>query len=633
MPQQFDVGAARQAGASDDQILSYLAQRAPGFDVQAALKQASKQEVIGYLSTHSSPPGVGRPDFALSPPGVQRPSNPIQTQELQNPRSPNYDAPLPGFTEGTPLRESLADWTEQGPGGVLVTGPREIVRGNYAKGAHKMLAGAGTTMLPTLPIVGAAAPVATAVTLGTGSAGQYAGKKTALALGATEDQSDVVGDVTGFAAGYGGAKLPRLASRLRAPLGDTATTPRGTIPPEQHSPAELKAYADKYGIPLNAAQATEHNLPRNLQSAGERASIGGSAVRQQIKASQAGVAEHTEALMDTLSPKTPDVATAGEVIQKNVAKALESEQVASRQEYATIDQRSGGVQVDLKPVKKTAQRVLDDSKFVRKVGALDQKRAAKILQDMVDKLPERGSFSQAQQLRSALLDASRSPDLAISNQAQAWIKQLTGTVDAEMMNAARAKPMLESEFREANDHWQRLQEDFNNSRSPLAQILQEPDPSKVPQKLTQRGQTGGSPYNARLLDRYGIDKGPVKRVIVSDMLSKDFRLWNKTLAGYSKEFLQTVFSPEELDHVYKTGAIARSVGMNTNPSGTAGVTGAMEDVQKPVRSLIPKAAAAKATRSPAFNNWMMQAKRPSGRRVPLALLLGATAGARREDQP
>lgn len=58
MPQspQFDVAAARQSGATDDEIISYLSKRSPTFDVDGALKQSSKQEVIDYLSTHASPP-------------------------------------------------------------------------------------------------------------------------------------------------------------------------------------------------------------------------------------------------------------------------------------------------------------------------------------------------------------------------------------------------------------------------------------------------------------------------------------------------------------------------------------------------------------------------------------------------
>jgi hypothetical protein len=156
-----------------------------------------------------------------------------------------------------------------------------------------------------------------------------------------------------------------------------------------------------------------------------------------------------------------------------------------------------------------------------------------------------------------------------------------------------------------------MQDDFNNPRSPLAQILQEPDPSKIPQKLTQKGQIGGSPYNAQLLDRYGIDKGPVKWAIAGDLLQKNFGLsGGKTLGGYSDPFLQSVFTPGELSGLYKTGAIARSVGLNTNPSGTSAVMGAMQDIQKPIRSLAPKAAAAKLTTSPAFNQRMMTPGKP-----------------------
>lgn len=393
--------------------------------------------------------------------------------------------------------------------------------------------------------------------------------------------------------------------RLKAPLGDTVTQPRGTVPAEAATPADLKAYADQNGIPLNAAQATEHNFPRNLQSAGERSTVGGTAVKQQIKASQAAVTQHAQNLMDSFSPNTPDLASAGDAIQQNVSQALEREQAASNQAYSAIDQQSGGVTVDLKPVKQIAQQVLSDSDFVRKIGSLDPKRATAILEGIAD-APNVGSFSDAQQLRSALLDASRTPELAISNQAQGWIKQLTGGVDAQMMTAAQSQPGLEASFRAANDRWTQLQQDFNSPRSPLFQALQQPDPSRVPQLFTQRGQIGGSPYNAQLLDRYGIDKGPVKWAITGDLLQKNFGLsGRKTLGGYSDPFLSSVFEPQELDALYKTGAIARSVGLNTNPSGTAGVMGAMSDIQKPVRSLGTKTLAAKATTSPGFNQRMM----------------------------
>jgi hypothetical protein len=188
-----------------------------------------------------------------------------------------------------------------------------------------------------------------------------------------------------------------------------------------------------------------------------------------------------------------------------------------------------------------------------------------------------------------------------------------------------------SDGRLANEHWERLQEDFNNPRSPLAQILQEPDPSKVPQKLVQRGQIGGSPYNAQLLDRYRIDKAPVKWVISGDLFQKNFGLYNggKSLGGYSDSFLQSIFTPQELSHLYKTGAIARSVGLNVNPSGTAGAMNAIEDVTHPRRAFF-KAIPAAATNSPGFNQWMMN---PAQQAPSLAARVGRGVGQKLNPRP
>jgi hypothetical protein len=150
----------------------------------------------------------------------------------------------------------------------------------------------------------------------------------------------------------------------------------------------------------------------------------------------------------------------------------------------------------------------------------------------------------------------------------------------------------------------------------------------VPQKLTQKGQTGGSPYNTELLDKYGIDKAPLKRVIMDDLVGKDFRLWNKNLGGYSDDFLKSVFDkPGELDEVYKTSAIGRSLGLNTNPSGTAVVTNAAQDVTSPIKSLLPKSLAAKATNSPRFNKWLMQVTGERVRGGPAVAMVGARSRA------
>jgi hypothetical protein len=431
-------------------------------------------------------------------------------------------------------------------------------------------------------------------------------------------------ELVGGAAGVGAA----VPDRFFSPLGKTVATPRGSIPAESFTPAQVKAYADTNGIDINAAQATNHSLPRGLQATGERSIAAGTEVKQQIAKAQAQVADHAESLADAFSPNTPDLATAGDAIKKSVQDALDNAQSSSKRAYQAIDQNANGVTVDMRPLKDTAARILGDSEFIRQAG-LDPKSATRILNGILD-VPDSASFSQAQQLRSALLDASRTPDVAISTQAQAWLKQAIGATDGQMMTAAKSVPGLERDFRTANNDWTQLHEDFNNPRSPLAQILQEPDPSKVPQKLTQKGQIGGSPYNAQILDRYGIDKGPVKWAIMDDLMNKNFGLRGPHLGGYSDDFLRSVFTPAELDQVYKTGAIARSVGLNANPSGTAAVTSAIEQTMNPLKAGA-QAFAAKLTNSGHFNDWMMRTGASKGTTVPLAALLGATAGTSTRD--
>lgn len=477
-------------------------------------------------------------------------------------------------------------------------------------------------------------------------------------------QNTLLNASTAVSGAAGGGQLAGRALDLskriaKSPIADVMNKARGTVPAETATPAELKAYADQNNIPINAAQATEHNFPRNLQSVGERATVGGTAVKRQTEAAQAAVVQHAQNLMDQFSPNTPDVATAGQTIKANVQTALERELAASRQEYAAVDQAAqqgaqnggmapgGGAIVDLKPLKQQAQSLLNQSSFLRSTNPLlDAKRAAAILENTKN-YPDKVTFQQAQDIRSGLLDEANHPENVINEKAQAWIKQLTGQTDSAMMRAAQTQPGLGPLFRSANEHWKMLQEDFNSARSPLYQILREPDPSKVPQKLTQQGQIGGSPYNAGLLDKYGIDKGPVKWSITGDMLKKDFGLYNgrKNLAGYSDEFLRSVFTPDELSQIYKTGAIARSARLNTNTSGTAAVEGAMADVQRPVRSLLPKWFAAKATNSPAFNDWLMRNPPPPASNIAatarwrfmarkaMALAAGSNAAVQNSQQP
>src|SRR6185312_3995221 len=104
--------------------------------------------------------------------------------------------------------------------------------------------------------------------------------------------------------------------------------------------------------------------------------------------------------LNTFSPNTPDLASAGAAIKDSVNTALQREQANAAQDYSAIDKQANGVGVDLRPVKAAAQEILDNSSFTRDVN-LSPKTATGVLQKLASGMPDSGSFSDAQQLRSA----------------------------------------------------------------------------------------------------------------------------------------------------------------------------------------------------------------------------------------
>jgi hypothetical protein len=568
---------AIQGGSGD-----WFAKNAPAQSAPAATAPAPMSK-LELLLRAVDPTGLGQMGL------VHKEIGDWLTDKAEKNRSENLAAeaagkPKPHSEAVTSFLGGLADLAEMGASSTSPT---------------NMAIAGGVALANTNPVTGI--PVDAAI-VAHGGLGVAKNAPAAIA-GNPEAAQNALLSAAEMAGGGAGAAQQISAVRNFVPLGKTMTTPRGTTPPTDYTPEEVKAYADANGIKLSAAQATGHNLPQALQTAGERAAVGGTAVKTQIADSQAALTTHAETLMDRFSPTTPDTASIGKALQSGVQKALDTQLTKADANYAKVDATAQGTTVDLKPVKAMADRILADTDILQK-ASLDPKTATRVLKGL-ENLEDDASFSDAQKLRSALLDLSRSPELAISTTAQGMLKQVIGATDQAMMDAAQGTPELQKAFRSANAHYEQIQEDMNSPRSPLNQILSEPDPSKVPQKLTAKGQTGGSPYNAQLLDTYSIDKGPLKRVILGDMLNKNFGLYGKSLAGYSDEFLRSVFTPDELDAIYKTGVIGRSLGLNVNPSGTAGATSAIEQTGNPLKAA-KQTAAAKFTASPHFNNWLMR---------------------------
>jgi hypothetical protein len=201
---------------ADDQITDYeaLAKQAGaisskpaggGVDYAALAKQAG--------ATNSQPPAEQAPSL------WQRVKSELTRSDLAQQGRASYDAKggnveMPGSTEGPGLLRGLAGYEEAGPG-EIGGGVADISRGNVARGAHRVISGAGATLLPVAALAAPAAPGLAARGLAGGLLGSKLARSGAETFGASPDQTDLAGDVGGLlGGGVATSKVPaRLASR------------------------------------------------------------------------------------------------------------------------------------------------------------------------------------------------------------------------------------------------------------------------------------------------------------------------------------------------------------------------------------------------------------------------------------
>ncbi|HEY6339349.1 MAG TPA: hypothetical protein VIW68_12720 [Candidatus Sulfotelmatobacter sp.] len=209
--QKLDPASQRQALArvsgdnsftklSDEGTKQFMGRMAPQQTESAAV--ASRP---GQTAPTPIPPILARPAM----PGTALHTVGPQSIALTPAQRESRDAPMQAIMD--PARQ-------------MARGGQEIGRGQFARGTHDVVAGAGKYATPiALPVAAATAPLATALGVAGGLGGQTLGKVGGEAVGLSPDQADVAGDVLGLAGGYGASRLaPSLtsesvASALRYP--------------------------------------------------------------------------------------------------------------------------------------------------------------------------------------------------------------------------------------------------------------------------------------------------------------------------------------------------------------------------------------------------------------------------------
>lgn len=225
--------------------------------------------------------------------------------------------------------------------------------------------------------------------------------------------------------------------------------------------------------------------------------------------------------------------------------------------------------------------------------------------------------STLQQLRTAFWEIANDFEGTTGKRHNAIASEIVHDLDQAMEAAADEAGTLET-WRRANKQWRTMEELFNKHDSPLTQVLKENDPGRVVQKLTRKGDIGGSAHSLRMAKDAGVDLGPVRRHVVEDIKDNNFKpgKGGKYLGGYSHDFLKELFAPEELEELYLLGRTGRALNFEVNPSGTSNVEGMRGEIGNILgRSLraMTGPAAAKLTLSPRFSEIMTGKSKPAVR--------------------
>lgn len=459
------------------------------------------------------------------------------------------------------------------------------------------------------------------------------------------------GTMANKAAGGLGRAIAKAPGRALGSMTDAAvrklgggadrmgTTPVGGPVASSATRGAVADYASQIGADLLPGQATESRPLRGIQSAGERSLTHGEPVQNHIESQHRAISNAVDDFKTRVAGDTPVGTTedVGSGLQQGTKAAMDKLKASAQADYQAFSDANKGVTVDtsdIGPKYRTRLQQMDSAlsnlpaQYAKPIRALLEKASqigtdqtvvniggrkvpASSLPEGVRRqlgLPEAGtaSMDDVQQLRSAYLDLSRDFSGNVPKRVNAIAKDLAQDLDSAMAKAAD-KSGTSNQWRQANAKWKQMHEDFNDSSSPLYRVLQGSDPTKIPESIIGQGQTGGSPQAVRMLKAHDIDLGPLKAEVAERVAQRGFsstRGGNR-FGGYSHDFLTELFSPAELDELYKLGRVGRAVGFERNPSGTSDVMGATRQIgevtRNPVRAavgVLPESLAARFTMSP-----------------------------------
>jgi hypothetical protein len=618
-----------------------------------------------YGAVESKP--QNRPDFAANPPGIPKPFVPGLTSGGPHVAAYNPETGMTMMAKGahagqtqTPSEKQLAEQvtsevmspvrlanavTNTGVGNIA-HGVKEVGKGNFLEGGAEALGGLGETLAPLMGPAGAeeylvtgglkhtakglatamvAAPVARETVKALGGSPQaqdfaeQAGQWLPAAYGAVRGSEALPGETSDTGKSIIQAPANLIGRVIRRTGGGSAADVMdrtSTIAPAagKLSNAEVNQFAASKGIDLLPGQATESRPVQAIQAVGERAiTPSGETLARHKQTQHLALQQSFAEAKNATSPEAGMDANGRTFAQttKSTAQSLKSQSTAK---YQAFRDAAGDVPVDLTEASDNLIKRLDQY-------GLEKNEIPAALSKVYEPAPESAGpreidIARAQTLRSNALDIARtSPDGRIRSFARGVAEDLTGAIEKAADSVISEAPEgqqanLSAMWKDANSTYKKYAQAFADRKSPLYNLIDQRDPAKSVQRFAGPGTIGGSVENVKAAQAQGIDLSPVKRVVLENIEKKNFRInqGGNAIAGYSPQFLQTLFSPEELRNIQLHAQVARKIGFEMNPSGTSNVQSAEGQIKGILgRSMDALAApvAARLTLSEGFKRGVM----------------------------
>lgn len=424
-------------------------------------------------------------------------------------------------------------------------------------------------------------------------------------------------DVAGSAVSAARNLPGRAKAALQGPINEPL------VPGGKATPASRYAGAKALGVNLDAADATNSGLFKNLKTINQHSLFGTNKYETLHSANVTALGNSTDNILN--GTYEGDRESGGQRIQNALKEHHQGLRADADWNYKDLDSQVGNKPIDASELSDSASDILKQGEaYYRQFPSLAPPKTLAIVRDIAQlgkpavpiqrnltlgfdkisgkrtlaplppvKSPLQPSFANLQALRSDLYDATlKNPDL-IPGQGAAWLKKLTGDTDAVMTGASDGlNPSQLATFRQANQSWADAKETFDNAQSPFFSAIRTDSPSRLYGGIGSKTAEGATAMKYRLgpaID--AVQRGTVEGALKTNSDgTPNFKTFagnlNKIPADY-KEALFTAPQAADLNNVAQTGNVLFK---DANPSGTAKYNQKLGEVITPIGSALTTAA-------------------------------------------